>query len=195
MLTVGADPSRVESLLAEGTLACPGCGGGLAGWGHARRRVVRRLEAGIRLVLRPRQARPAADPRGRPARRGFKWEETRTVDKTCLISAFGNYYQVDPALRRRRVQIIFDPFHLEEVEVRHGGRSYGTATVFTLSRHADPKARPEQPGQTPPEPTGLDYSACWTRPAAANWPDPSTTPPCSPATLHDEPTDQEGRVA
>lgn len=57
MLTVGADPSRVESLLAEGTLACPGCGGGLAGWGHARRRVIRTLEVGIRLVLRPRRAR------------------------------------------------------------------------------------------------------------------------------------------
>jgi putative transposase len=87
----------------------------------------------------------------------FKWEETRTVDKTCLISAFGNYYQVDPALRRRRVQIVFDPFHLEEIEVRHDGKSYGTATVFTLSRHAHPNARPEQPGQSPPEATGLDY--------------------------------------
>jgi putative transposase len=87
----------------------------------------------------------------------FKWEETRTVDKTCLISAFGNYYQVDPALRRRRVQIVFDPFHLEEIEVRHDGKSYGTAKVFTLSRHAHPKARPETPGQAPPQPTGLDY--------------------------------------
>lgn len=87
----------------------------------------------------------------------FKWQETRTVDKTCLISAFGNSYQVDPALRRRKIQIVFDPFHLEEVEVRHQGQSYGTATVFTLSRHAHPKARPEQPGQAPPEPTGLDY--------------------------------------
>jgi putative transposase len=87
----------------------------------------------------------------------FKWEEFRTVDKTCLVSFAGNYYQVDPHLRRRRVQLIFDPFNLAEIEVRHGGRSYGTAKVFELTRHAHPKARPEQSDRPQPEPTGLDY--------------------------------------
>jgi hypothetical protein len=57
VLTVGADGSRVESLLADGVLACPGCDGVLAGWGHARRRVIRTLRSGMRLVLRPRRAR------------------------------------------------------------------------------------------------------------------------------------------
>jgi putative transposase len=128
----------------------------------------------------------------------FTWEETRTVDKTCLISAFGNYYQVDPALRRRRVQIIFDPFHLEEVEVRHGGRSYGTAKVFTLSRHAHPKARPEQPGQAPPEPTGLDYLGLLDAARGSELAASINYAALLPGHLHDEraePAGQEGRVA
>ena len=40
-------------MLVEGLLTCPGCGGVLAGWGHAREREVRGLEG----RLRPRRAR------------------------------------------------------------------------------------------------------------------------------------------
>jgi hypothetical protein len=41
MLTVGEDAGEVERRLAAGGLLCPGCGGVLAGWGHARPRVIR----------------------------------------------------------------------------------------------------------------------------------------------------------
>ena len=40
MLTVGNDAARVERMLGEGSLCCPGCGGRLARWGHARERTV-----------------------------------------------------------------------------------------------------------------------------------------------------------
>lgn len=40
MLTVGNDAARVERMLEEGSLGCPGCGGRLARWGHARKRTV-----------------------------------------------------------------------------------------------------------------------------------------------------------
>lgn len=40
MLTVGNDAVRVERMLEEGSLRCPGCGGRLARWGHARKRTV-----------------------------------------------------------------------------------------------------------------------------------------------------------
>ena len=55
MVTVGGDSAAVERRLAAGGLACPGCSGVLAGWGHARPRVVR----GSARVLRvcPRRAR------------------------------------------------------------------------------------------------------------------------------------------
>ncbi len=56
MLTVGKDERAVEGALAAGRLACPGCGGRLARWGHARRRVV--FGPGRRgRVIRPRRSR------------------------------------------------------------------------------------------------------------------------------------------
>lgn len=54
MLTVGGDAAVVERRLVAGELACPGCGGVLAGWGHARARVIR-AESGP-LPVRPRRA-------------------------------------------------------------------------------------------------------------------------------------------
>jgi hypothetical protein len=40
VLTVGNDAASVERMLREGGLRCPLCGGGLAGWGHARLRKI-----------------------------------------------------------------------------------------------------------------------------------------------------------
>jgi Homeodomain-like domain len=56
MVTVGVVAGVVERRLAEGGLRCPGCAGRLAGWGHARERVVRG-EGGIGWRLRPRRSR------------------------------------------------------------------------------------------------------------------------------------------
>jgi hypothetical protein len=55
VLTVGGDAAEVERRLTAGELACPVCAGVLAGWGHARARVVR-AESG-RVPVRPRRAR------------------------------------------------------------------------------------------------------------------------------------------
>ena len=55
MLTVGADAVEVERRLAGGELECPVCGGVLARWGWARRRVLRGGRGLVR--LRPRRAR------------------------------------------------------------------------------------------------------------------------------------------
>ena len=53
MVTVEADPVRVESRLAAGGIGCPTCGVGvLGGWGYAR---VRQVE-GLSDLLRPRRA-------------------------------------------------------------------------------------------------------------------------------------------
>src|SRR6266571_9182098 len=56
MLTVEADAGSVERRLSSGDLCCPGCGRVLAGWGHARSRVLRGLGGGL-VRLRPRRAR------------------------------------------------------------------------------------------------------------------------------------------
>ena len=56
MLTVGNNRARVEELLANGLLSCPGCGGRLGGHGHAVRRPV--FTAGrVPVAVRPRRAR------------------------------------------------------------------------------------------------------------------------------------------
>jgi len=54
-LTVGADAAEVERRLVTGGLTCPGCKGVLAGWGHARTRVIRGVAGPWR--LRPRRVR------------------------------------------------------------------------------------------------------------------------------------------
>ena len=56
MVTVDGDARVVERRLAAGRLRCPGCPGRLAGWGHARVRVIRG-EGGIGWPLRPRRSR------------------------------------------------------------------------------------------------------------------------------------------
>jgi len=52
---VEADAASVESRLVAGQIACPGCGGELRPWGHARRRTLR--DHGRPVQLRPRRSR------------------------------------------------------------------------------------------------------------------------------------------
>lgn len=54
MLMVGTDPLEVDRLLAGGGLRCPGCGGELRPWGHARERGVRGEAEVVR--VRPRRS-------------------------------------------------------------------------------------------------------------------------------------------
>ncbi|MFW6690476.1 DUF6431 domain-containing protein [Streptomyces sp. MAR4 CNX-425] len=55
VLTVEADAVRVEARLLAGGIECPDCGGVLAPWGWARRRVLRSVKGVVR--VRPRRAR------------------------------------------------------------------------------------------------------------------------------------------
>jgi putative transposase len=91
-------------------------------------------------------------------REAFLWSEYRTVTKTATVSLHGNTYQVDELLAGRKVELVFDPFDLDDIEVRYGGRSFGQAVAFSIGRHSHPKARPEQPAGAP-QPTGIDYLA------------------------------------
>ena len=83
------------------------------------------------------------------------------MSKTALVSLHGNQYQVDPALARRRVELVFDPFDLTVLFVRRDGKAAGTATPYQITRHSHPKARPEDPGSGDdvPRATGVDYIA------------------------------------
>jgi putative transposase len=85
----------------------------------------------------------------------FLWSETRTVTKTATISLHSNIFEVDAALVGSRVEVIFDPFDLETVEIRFQGRSMGSGIPHRIGRHSHPQARPE--AAPPPAPTGIDY--------------------------------------
>jgi putative transposase len=86
----------------------------------------------------------------------FRWEARRRVTKTATVSLHGNTYQVEAALTGRAVELVFDPFDLTRIEVRHAGRPAGLAVPHVITRHSHPKARPELPVE-PPTSTGIDY--------------------------------------
>ena len=91
-------------------------------------------------------------------REAFLWSERRTVKKTATVSLHGNTYQVDPSLVRCTVELVFDPFDLADIEVRHKGRPAGKAVPFVIGRHRHAKTRARDGGpRAEPEPTGIDY--------------------------------------
>jgi putative transposase len=130
----------------------------LAAWTETVYHLTPHTETGQPPLRRWQDGLPVPLPLPTPAqlREAFLWSEFRTVAKTATVSLHGNTYQVDQLLAGRKVELVFDPFDLTGIEVRHRGQSFGAAVPFTIGRHAHPKAKPEQPGQAP-EPTGISY--------------------------------------
>lgn len=89
-------------------------------------------------------------------REAFLWSEPRGVStKTATVNLHGNEYEVDAALLGHQVELIFDPFDLERVEVRYDGRGMGTAVPVRITRQVHPKVKAE-PAPPPPS-SGIDY--------------------------------------
>ena len=99
-------------------------------------------------------AGPPRLPAERSLREAFRWSERRTVSRTGTVGMHGNSYEVDPGLAGRRVELIFDPLELTEVEVRLDRRHAGLAAPLQIKRHVHPRA---QPPSERAEPTGIDY--------------------------------------
>lgn len=105
-----------------------------------------------------------ADPLPLPTpaqlREAFLWSEFRTVTTGATVSLHNNRYQVDELLVGRKVELVFDPFDLTDIDIRYGERGFGKAVAFTIGRHAHPKARPEHPtseSEAGAESSGIDY--------------------------------------
>jgi putative transposase len=45
-------------------------------------------------------------------------------------------------IRRRAVELVFDPFDLTDIEVRYKQRPFGKAIAFRIGRHATPRRAP-----------------------------------------------------
>jgi putative transposase len=102
--------------------------------------------------------KPFPVPTAQDLAEAFKWAEVRRVDKTGVVRMHANRYQVDPGLAGQRVELVFDPFDLNHIEVRLNGADEGLATPFQITRPSHPKARPET-AQEPPPHSGIDYLA------------------------------------
>lgn len=85
----------------------------------------------------------------------FRWAEWRTVTKTATVSLQGNLYEVDPALAGSKIELVFDPFDLSDIDVHHHGRRVGKAVPFRIGTHVHRKAHADPP--PPVAPTGIDY--------------------------------------
>jgi putative transposase len=119
-------------------------------------------ETGEAPAARREKATPAERAVPEPAllREAFLWSERRKADKTALVRMHGNVYQVDAWLAGQYVELVFDPFDLDRIEVRAGGKPAGTAVLFTVGRHRHPKTRtPDGQRRAEPAPTGIDYLA------------------------------------
>lgn len=87
----------------------------------------------------------------------FRWSERRTASGQAIVTMHGNRYELDAALARQQVELIFDPFDLSRVQVRADGRPAGEAVALQIRRHVHPRARREPaPGEEPKQ-TGIDY--------------------------------------
>ncbi|HEY8720121.1 Mu transposase C-terminal domain-containing protein [Pengzhenrongella sp.] len=114
-------------------------------------------ETGQAPLARFLAAGPPVLPTTAALREAFMWSAQRMVTKTSTFSLHGNIYEVDAALVGRRIEVVFDPFDLTNLDVRFQGRPMGTAIAHTISRHVHPGARPETTPAPPPVATGIDY--------------------------------------
>lgn len=112
-----------------------------------RRPIERFLAGGAPALPTPAQLREA-----------FLWSEHRAVTKTATVSLHSNTYEVDTALIGRRVELVFDPFDLTEIDVRYAGRPMGTAVPHQVGRHVHPAAAVNH-SPTPAPVTGINYLA------------------------------------
>ena len=112
-------------------------------------------ETGQNPLERYTAVEPPDLPSSGQLREAFLWAEERTVTKTATVSMFSNEYEVDAALCGQRVELVFDPFDLTDIDVNFRGRAAGKAVPFVVGRHVHPQAKPEI--VEPAAPTGIDY--------------------------------------
>jgi putative transposase len=113
-------------------------------------------ETGQSPLQRRADGGPVTLPQPSVLRAAFVWTATRLVRKTATVDLEGNTYSVDPFLVGRKIDLHYDPFDLTAIDVYWAGKRVGPAVPQHISRHAHPKAPPENE----PEPislTGIDY--------------------------------------
>jgi putative transposase len=101
-------------------------------------------------------APPPRRPDPQTLRRAFLWRQTRTVTSWRTVSLLGNRYEVDAALVGYDVDLLFNPFDLERIDVEYRGRPMGHARPHKVTRHVHPDVKAPTKKQ-PAQATGVDY--------------------------------------
>ena len=65
----------------------------------------------------------------------FLLEEKRSVDKTMLFSVLGRTFQTEPELAKKKINVRYDPYELEKVQVYSEGKRYPDAFPFVMPEH------------------------------------------------------------
>jgi len=83
-------------------------------------------------------------------RAAFLWEEDRKVDKTGCLKLEGRVYDAGPELAGKTVEVRYDPFALDEVEIWIGGKQACLARELVLNqpREAPEIKPPASPGRS-----------------------------------------------
>lgn len=88
-------------------------------------------------------------------RQAFLWKEARTADKAGVFSLLGTRFQICSVLRKRKVEVRFDPEALQEVEVWQDDAFVERSRPLDVQAHRRPLAAPTPvaPPAQPSEPT------------------------------------------
>ena len=92
----------------------------------------------------------------------FLWRELRTPDKTSVIKLFSRSYKVSATLAKQRVEVRYDPEHLDTIEIYLNGKFRQKAKPLEVSPHRGPKELLPLPQKPKPE-EKLDYLAWLTQ--------------------------------
>ncbi len=89
----------------------------------------------------------------------FLYEETRTVDKTCVIKFNHRKYEVEPVLARCKVNVRYDPYDTKEIQVWYEGKRYKNAKPLSVYRDVPDFSSSSEELDDMPEakPTGLNF--------------------------------------
>jgi putative transposase len=92
----------------------------------------------------------------------FLWRELRTPDKAAIIKLFSRTYKVSATLARQKVEVRYDPEHLDTIEIYLNGKFQQKAKPLQKSPHRAPKEVLAL-AQGPPPEQELDYLAWLTQ--------------------------------
>ena len=89
-------------------------------------------------------------------RTAFLWREERRVDKCAMIQLFTQRYRVSPRFSGRKIEVRFNPEHLEIVEIWVNGKFQERLRPYVPQRHRPPREIPP-PSDIPPATEKTNY--------------------------------------